>query len=405
MTEIVKPDSEEQLVDLVHWALAEKKRLAIEGQASNRGFAYESSAEVTVSMLGLHGIIDYQPEELVMTARAGTSRAVIDAALAEHRQHLAFEPPAFGPLDGRDARSGSIGGVFMANLSGPRRFTAGAARDHLLGVRGVSGRGEAWKSGGRVIKNVTGYDLSKLMAGSWGTLSALTELTFKVLPAPPLSASLLLPVAKPRSAFALMSRLARNASQPSGLAFLSAPVAAKLEAPVVASRGENVCVARVEGTATAVRERVADLRRVLRASQLLKILDDDESRQLWSGIRDIRGLGACPVIIRITLPPFRARELVAEWLGPGSSNPWFADAAGGCLWMGVEDSAAVAVVGRLRRQLAGTANVVVFRAPDRVKRAIGVFPVQPAPLASLTRRIKQSFDPEHILNAGRLAPL
>ena len=405
MPELVKPESEAQLVDLLHWALAGKKRLGIEGLGTNRDFAYEPSADITVSMQGLHGIIDYQPGELVMTARAGTPRAVIDAALAEHRQHLAFEPPAFGRPDGRDARSGSIGGVFMANLSGPRRFTAGAARDHLLGVRGVSGRGEVWKSGGRVIKNVTGYDLSKLMAGSWGTLSALTELTFKVLPAPPLSASLLLPVAKPQSAFALMSRLARNPSQPSGLAYLCAPVAARLETPVVASGGENVCVARVEGTGSAVRERIANLRTVLRGTQKLKVLDDAESRRLWSGIRDVHGLADYPVILRISLPPFRARELVAEWPGPGSSRPWYADAAGGCIWMGLEVDPATVFISQLRRQLAGAASVVVFRAPDHVKRAAGVFPIQPAPLAGLSRRIKHSFDPEQILNAGRLGPI
>lgn len=403
MPQLVEPESEKQLADLVHWALAGKRRLNIEGHGTHLGFGYGAAADITVSTRALSGITDYQPAELVMTARAGTSRAEVAAALASQRQHLAFEPPAFGPLFNRDGVSGTIAGVFMSNLSGPRRFTAGAARDHLLGVRGVSGRGDVWKSGGRVIKNVTGYDLCKLMAGSWGTLSLMTELTFKVLPAPEISASILIHEADPGSALALLSRLAGNSSQPSGLAYLPAAIASRLTTSIAAPEAESACVVRVEGSVTAVRQRLRDLRAVLRTDTRISTLEDAASRALWDEIRDVRGLAANPVILRVSLAPFSAREMVAEWSGH-ESHLWYADAAGGCIWIGTNEQSAAALTVTLRRRLAGAGSVVLFRAPEHVKREIGVFSKQPEALAALSRRIKHSFDPEQILNPGRLAP-
>ncbi len=170
----------------IQWALANETPLEILGQGSKRALGRPVQAGHTLDLSKLSGVTLYEPEELVLSARAGTPLAEIEALLAKHGQQLAFEPMDYGPLLGEDrgqgGKTGTIGGVLAANLSGPRRLKAGAARDHILGVSAVSGRGEAFKSGGRVVKNVTGYDLSKAMAGSWGTLAAVTDVTFNGCP-------------------------------------------------------------------------------------------------------------------------------------------------------------------------------------------------------------------------------
>jgi glycolate oxidase FAD binding subunit len=177
------PATAEETLNIVRWAAGEETPLEIVGHGSKRGIGRPSQAEHVLDLSQLSGVTLYEPEELVLSARAGTPLAEIEALLERHNQQLAFEPMDYGPLLGGEPGRGTIGGVLGANLSGPRRIKAGAARDHVLGVNAVSGRGEAFKSGGRVVKNVTGYDLSKGLAGSWGTLAVVTDVTFKVLPA------------------------------------------------------------------------------------------------------------------------------------------------------------------------------------------------------------------------------
>ncbi len=182
MTEFL-PNSAEEVLETIQWAVSEESPLEILGHGSKRGIGQPLQSEHTLDLSRLAGITLYEPEELVLSAKAGTPVAEIEAALREHNQELAFEPMDYGPLLGGEAGRGTLGGLLAANLSGPRRLKAGAARDHVPGVHAVSGRGEGFKSGGRVVKNVTGYDLSKGLAGSWGTLAVATDITMKVLPA------------------------------------------------------------------------------------------------------------------------------------------------------------------------------------------------------------------------------
>ena len=184
VTDPLKPRDAKDVEDAVQWALGAGKALEIVGQGTKRAIGRPAQSDLTLDLSGLSGVTLYEPEELVLSARAGTPLAEIEALVASTGQQLAFEPMDYGPLLGGAAGRGTIGGVLAANLSGPRRIKAGAARDHFLGFSAVSGRGETFKSGGRVVKNVTGYDLCKLMAGSWGTLAAMTEVTIKVLPQP-----------------------------------------------------------------------------------------------------------------------------------------------------------------------------------------------------------------------------
>ena len=163
----------------MRWALENDKALEVAGQGTKRAIGRPSQTDITLDLSGLTGVTLYEPEELVLSARAGTPLAEIEELLDKNNQELGFEPMDYGPLFGQPAGGGTIGGTIAANLSGPRRIKAGAARDHFLGVTGVTGRAETIKSGGRVVKNVTGYDMCKVLAGSWGTLAAMTDVTLK----------------------------------------------------------------------------------------------------------------------------------------------------------------------------------------------------------------------------------
>ena len=191
MTDALKARDAKDVEDAVRWALSEGKTLEVVGRGTKRALGRPSQSDLTLDLSGLSGVTLYEPEELVLSAKAGTPLAEIEALVESKGQQLAFEPMDYGPMLGGPADAGSLGGALAANLSGPRRIKAGAARDHFLGFSAVSGRAETFKSGGRVVKNVTGYDLCKLLAGSFGTLAAMTEVTIKVLPRPETEATVL----------------------------------------------------------------------------------------------------------------------------------------------------------------------------------------------------------------------
>ncbi|MCG5242461.1 FAD-binding protein, partial [Azospirillum doebereinerae] len=224
----LKPDTAAQAAEAVRWALSAEEPLEVLGSGSRRGLGRPVQAGHALDLSGLSGVIAYEPEELVLTALAGTPMDLIRPMLAERGQHLAFEPPE-SPEGG-----GTLGGLLACGLAGPRRISAGSARDHALGIAGVSGRGELYKGGGKVVKNVTGYDLPKLMAGSFGTLTALTEITVKVLPAPEDTATLLLFGLDDPGAVGMLDRALRSPYDVSGAAHLPAGVAARSGVAAVA---------------------------------------------------------------------------------------------------------------------------------------------------------------------------
>src|SRR5258708_4981504 len=180
----IKPRDAKELRQAVEWALNDGVTLDVRGQGSKLALGKPMRRDQVLDLSGLSGVVDYAPEELVGTVGAGTSLSEVEALLAQRNQMLAFEPPDLGPLLGLEAGRGTLVGAVMGNLAGSRRVSSGAARDHLLGFSGVNGRGEAFKAGGKVMKNVTGYELSKVIAGSWGTLAVLDEVSVKTLPAP-----------------------------------------------------------------------------------------------------------------------------------------------------------------------------------------------------------------------------
>src|SRR5438270_10867495 len=227
----LSPANLDELRDAIGEALAVEEPLEVVGGGSKRRLGRPLQLPRMLDLSSLAGIRDYQPSELVLTAGAATPIEQIDAALAEAGQMLAFEPPDLGVLFGMPAtvsRRRTLGGALACNFSGPRRIKAGAARDHFLGFRGVSGRGEVFKAGGKVVKNVTGYDLCKLMAGSFGTLAALEEVTVKVLPRPEALSTVMLWGLDPLPAVRALSRALASPHEVSGAAYIPAPATAGL---------------------------------------------------------------------------------------------------------------------------------------------------------------------------------
>jgi glycolate oxidase FAD binding subunit len=418
MSAALKPASAAEVVDAVAQAVADETPLEIVGQGSKRGLGRPVQAAQQLDLSGLSGITLYEPNELVLTCGAGTPLAAIEAALKENNQQLAFEPADLSPLYGAAAGAGTIGGVLSCNLSGPRRLKAGAARDHFLGFKAVSGRGEAFQAGGRVVKNVTGYDLCKLMAGAHGTLAVLTEVTIKVLPAPEKSRTFLVYGLDDIGAVAALSRALNSSHEVSGAAHLPTAIAARSAVDFVAGSRRPVTAIRVEGPGPSVEHRCAALRRELQGFGPSEELHSMRSSLLWRELRDAAALLPDPacLIWRLSIPPATGAQVIADINPPprsgggqgggrasNSAVEYYFDWGGGLIWLALQssDDASAAIVRAAVARHGGHATLL--RAPAATRLAVPVFEPQPEPLAALARRVKDAFDPRRILNPGRMA--
>jgi glycolate oxidase FAD binding subunit len=406
MTDLLKPRDARDVEAGVQWALGEGKALEIVGQGSKRAIGRPAQTDLTLDMSGLSGVTLYEPEELVLSARAGTPIAEIEALVASQGQQLAFEPMDYGPLLGGPAGHGTIGGVLAANLAGPRRIKAGAARDHFLGFAAVSGRGETFKSGGRVVKNVTGYDLCKLMAGSWGTLAAMTEVTVKVLPRADSESTVLVLGLEDAVAVRAMTSAMALPCDVSGAAHLPGPAAIRIPMGEAIAGGRALTAFRLEGVAPSVAHRKAVLSAALQGSGEVASCADMVSRGLWRAIRDAMPFAASRTagdqpLWRISTAPSQGAKL-AQAISAAADAEVFYDWAGGLVWALLErtDDAGAAVLRRAVKACGGHATLV--RAPAAVRAAVDVFEPQDVALAALTQRVKDGFDPKAVLNPGRM---
>jgi len=405
MTRLTPVDLTE-LRDQVAGALASQEPVEIVAGGSKRGLGRPVQAAHILDLTRLSGIRDYAPSELVLTAGAGTPLGEIERALEEAGQMLAFEPPDWRGLLGAGEQDGAgptLGGVLACNLSGPRRFKAGAARDHFLGFRAVSGRGEIFKAGGKVIKNVTGYDLPKLMAGSFGTLAALEEVTVKVLPRPETVETLLWTKVEPAVAGRLMTAALGSPHEVSGAAYLPAGVAMP---PAPAGR-DGIVALRLEGPQPSVEFRRDGLSRDHRADGAPEILIGSEAIAFWRAIGEAAPLSklAGRAAWRISVAPARGPEL-GQAISWALDAFWFLDWGGGLLWVAAPE-AADAGAEVIRAAIRGpngsdTGHATLIKGSPALRGAVAVFEPQPAPLAALSRRVKDAFDPAHILNQGRM---
>jgi len=399
--ETLAPETREQVVEALAWAVAEDAPLEIIGRGSKRALGRPLQAAHSLDLSRLDGITLYEPEELVLSARAGTPLATIEAALEEKRQMLAFEPADLGPLLGGAAGAASIGGVLACNLSGPRRIKAGAARDHFLGVQAVSGRGELFKSGGRVVKNVTGYDLCKLLCGSYGTLAAMTDVTVKVLPRPEKTWTVLVTGLDDTQALIAMTRALGSPHEVSGAAHLPAAQAATSRVSYVAGAGTSVTALRLEGPGPSVEYRCAALRRELADLGATEELHSHNSLSFWRELRDVSPfVGRDDLAVwRISVAPSAGPTVVAA-IGDAEA---FYDWGGGLLWLALPATGgAGATQVRAAVQAAGGGHATLIRAPEALRAAEAVFQPQDAARAMLSERVKDGFDPKRVLNPGRM---
>lgn len=388
-----------ELRDAIGEALAADEPLELVGGGSKRGLGRPLQLPRTLDLSRLVGIRDYQPSELVLTAAAATPLEEIEAALAAAGQMLAFEPPDGGALLGAGeprAGRGTLGGILACNLSGPRRIKAGAARDHFLGFRGVSGRGEIFKAGGKVVKNVTGYDLCKLMAGSHGTLAALEEVTVKVLPQPEVAATVVLGALDAGAAVRCLNRAVASPHEISGAVYV----------PVPLSGSSSITALRLEGPSPSVAYRRDRLLAEFASGREATVLEGESSAAFWRAIRNVdllaRDIGRA--VWRVSAAPSRGAE-VAERIARLADTSWYLDWGGGLLWLaiaGAEDGGAALIRDAIRGTMGGTGHATLIDGSPALRRAVPVFEPQPPALAALAARVKESFDPRHILNPGRM---
>ena len=409
MAESLAPTDADGLADAVRWAVAGEAPLEVIAGGSKQTLGRPVQSAATLSLAAFDGIVDYQPSEMVLTAQAATPLATIEAALEAERQMLAFEPADYGPLlrapGGADLRApggATLGGALACNLSGPRRIKAGAARDHFLGMHAVSGRGERFKAGGRVVKNVTGYDVCKLLAGSYGTLALMHEVTVKVLPAPERTRTVLVFGLEPAAALDALGAALGSAHEVSGAAHMPTEIAARSAVSYVAGAGAAVSAVRVEGFPASVEARCEALRALLGPFGAVEELHSKNSATLWREIRDVRAfVGDSRPLWRLSVPPASGAAAAARVAEAADVRALF-DWGGGLLWLAVDGApdAGEVPVRAAAMAVGGHATLVRADAPTRAARA--VFQPQATGLAALSTRIKRAFDPTGVLNPGRM---
>ena len=386
---ILNAASEADVVGIVANARASRRAFAVQGGGTRAALGRTVDAPDILSLANLNGITLYEPAELVIGAKAGTPLAVIKDALASRGQMLPFEPMDHRVLLGTPSAGQigepTIGGGYACNISGPRRVTHGAARDSAIGVRFVNGRAEAIKSGGRVMKNVTGLDLVKLSCGAQGTLGVLTEVIFKVLPRPARAATLVVAGLNDADGIALLSKALGSPFEVSGAAHLPAGMGADHARTLL----------RIENTDVAVTYRLERLRALAKGGD---VLDDDATRDLWRDIGDAAMLkpDAAQAIWRVCLPPTNAAGFVASVAASGARH--FYDWGGGLVWI----AAPTQSTDEAARIRAAAVNAGGYAA--LLRGADSIAPLHPLAdsLMVLTRGIKHSFDPDGLINPGRM---
>jgi glycolate oxidase FAD binding subunit len=393
--------------EVVRAAIANEQPLEIIGHGSKRDVGHAMATNAVLDLSRLNAVTSYEPNELIVTLEAGAPLNDVLSLIDAKNQQFAFEPMNTAPLLGTPAL-GTIGGMIAAGLAGPRRIRAGGARDHLLGAHAVSGFGDSFKTGGKVVKNVTGYDLCKLLAGSWGTLSVMTEVTLKVMPKPEAERTLLLRGLDDAAANKAMTAALGSPFDVSAAAHLpkSAFRAGTDGLGDIAGQGEALTVLRLEGITASAAHRAGSLRELLAPFGPAALIEDAASAALWEAIRDALpfaaggALGAWPVW-RIVCPPASGAALGAQ-LARETGGDVIYDWGGGLIWAALppKPDAHAPAVRRHAGALGGHATLI--RAAEDVRRNVEVFHPQAPGIAALSERVRASFDPKAILNRGRL---
>jgi glycolate dehydrogenase FAD-binding subunit len=405
--DILKVRDAADVEQAVRAAIASEQPLEIIGHGSKRMVGHPMATNALLDLSALNAVKSYEPSELIITVEAGAPLADVRSLIDSRNQRFAFEPMDTAPLLGTPA-GGTIGGMIGAGLAGPRRIQAGAVRDHLLGAHAVSGFGDSFKAGGRVVKNVTGYDVCKLFAGSWGTLAVVTEVTLKVMPRPECERTLVLRGLDAAAANQAMTAALGSPFDVSGAAHV--PKSA-LRDPTgglssLGSPQNAVTLLRLEGIAVSAVQRATSLAKTLSRFGTAEILEDESSASVWNCIRDVEpfaangALGAWTVW-RIICPP-ASGCILGERLARETGGDVLYDWGGGLIWAALPPkSDAQAELVRRHANSAG-GHAVLLRASEQVRCTVDVFHPSSSGVAALSERVRNSFDPKRILNPGRM---
>jgi len=379
--------NEADVIDAVLSARARSRTLEILGSGTKRAYGRPVACDDVLDISGLRGIVAYEPAELILTVLPGTPVADIVALLAEKNQRLGFEPADWGPLLGAPANKATIGGVLSADANGCAAIRYGRARDSLLGFRAVNGLGEAYKAGGKVVKNVTGFDLPKLMCGAMGTLGILTEVTLRVYPKPTQSAALIVRDVNVEEGLSVLRRVWQSPLEATALAYVpaSAPLA------LMGYIGEGAAFIRLEGEHEPLKEKIAAFLAITPRAQEI------ETSNLFAAIANGEALvGKDCDVWRVSVPQPAAAAIPQQM-----ESPLFnVDRAGGALWIGLEPGGNGAKLRALCETAGGHATLV--KADEDTRRRVAPFTQEPSAHRALTKSVKAAFDPLNIFNPGRM---
>lgn len=399
---LLRPATEWELQRLLADASKANAPIEIIGGGSKRDIGRPTNSAALLTTNALSGIRLYEPTELVMSARGGTPLSRIENELASQGQILAFEPVDLAPVIGHEPGRATIGSVFATNMSGARRVMNGAARDHLLGVTAVTGEGTPFRSGGRVMKNVTGLDLARTIAGSWGTLAVMTEVTFKVMPRPEETATVILLGLDDALAIEALTAATGTPFEISGAVHLQESLAGRLWHDSLKAERKAVTAIRVENFSASVAYRVERLKQELKPYGDVYTLGNESSLAFWDELRQLSVLqGSSAPLWRISTAPTSGPKVVAAISTFMTCHVWY-DWAGGLIWAEVLP-ASDAGASDIRRVIATHGgHATLIRAEPSVRATIDVFqPLEPG-LKKISARLKSVLDPAHILNRGRM---
>ena len=397
---IFKPISREEIAEIIRNCYKKNIPLEINGSKSKNKIGRNFQAEKTLDLTSYSGIIDYKPEELYIKVKAGTPINSIIEELDKHDQQLAFEPVDFGFLFNGKSNNGTIGGVISCNFAGPRRFKVGSARDHLLGFQGINGKGEIIKSGGTVVKNVTGYDLCKLISGSFGTLSVLTELSVKVLPKPQSSKTLIINNPHIKKAIEYLGTALSSSSDPSGGVFYPEQFGQSFTFNDLTHKGALTAI-RIEGPSNSVDHRIENLSTEL---GLLKneysILESVQTKIFWNKTKNLEIFSNSKKNLLRIVVPISETLSVLQKLKPYEIN-YFLDWGGSLIWAELEKISLKILreIKDLTQQHSGYFTII--KVEDDLKASADIFTVDPIKY-KISEKIKKSFDPKRIFNPGKM---
>ena len=397
---IFNPSSREEIAEIIRNCYKKNIPLEINGSKSKNKIGRNFQAEKTLDLTSYSGIIDYKPEELYIKVKAGTPINSIIEELDKHDQQLAFEPVDFGFLFNGKSNNGTIGGVISCNFAGPRRFKVGSARDHLLGFQGINGKGEIIKSGGTVVKNVTGYDLCKLISGSFGTLSVLTELSIKVLPKPQSSKTLIINNPHIKKAIEYLGTALSSSSDPSGGVFYPEQFDQSFTFNDLTHKGALTAI-RIEGPSNSVDHRIKNLSAELGLLENeYSILESVQTKIFWNKTKNLEIFSNSKKNLLRIVVPISETLSVLQKMKPYEIN-YFLDWGGSLIWVELEkiNLKILREIKDIMQQHSGYFTII--KVEDDLKASADIFTIDPIKY-KISEKIKKSFDPKRIFNPGKM---